>query len=76
MFFQCRQPSVTNNEGKKGKKKTQTGPGIGLTSLLLKFSQLISLAKAKNFQITYSHPVHVSLSAYVQCQSTLPGKDS
>ena len=67
MFFQCRQPSVTNNEGKKGEKKTQTGPGIGLTSSLLKFSQLISLAKAKNFHNPISNHLLSSSSCLIIC---------
>ena len=58
---------MTNNEGKKGEKKTQTGPGIGLTSSLLKCSQLISLAKAKNFHNPISNHLLSSSSCLIIC---------
>ena len=62
-------PSVTNKKEKKrqkGKKK-QTGPGIGLIGLLFKFSQLISLAKAKHFHSPISSHLLSSSSCLIIC---------
>lgn len=48
-------------------KRTQTGPGIELTSLLFKFSQLISLAKANHFHNPISNHLLSSSSCLIIC---------
>ena len=61
-------PSVTNNEGKKGEKRPRQVQELNLhTSSLLKFSQLISLAKAKNFHNPISNHLLSSSSCLIIC---------